>query len=319
MSRRFRSFTPLVAGLTLVAANALTVRSAEPVASGPAAIPGAALPVEKTHIYAMSGKIRPLLFWIGRDHVGMARIVWRRGADGARAYELLIGTDPASAPRRLNRWGYIAEEVRGANGALLALMSRSEETSIDEVRDRRHGRADFGAMRARVEAGWSHSVVPTVSAEHDPTFRDVDALIAQVHVASERAAVRAIAVPVGVRPGFLAAVAELVDASVETLRASRGGAGVPPPRPVPYVYGVRFYDLALRSHARLDASSEPAQRQGDRARGRFEIRNRATGELTRFELVYGLDGVLAAVPIEITYQPRWWLKVALRLQRESAR
>ena len=72
---------------------------------------------------SMSGYVRPLLFWFGRDDIGLARVVWRTGDDGARGYELLVGTDPAKAPRALNRWGFVSEEVHGAEGAVLALMT----------------------------------------------------------------------------------------------------------------------------------------------------------------------------------------------------
>ncbi|MBM3770324.1 MAG: hypothetical protein FJW27_03380 [Acidimicrobiia bacterium] len=58
--------------------------------------------------YRMAGRIRPLLFWFGKDDVGFARITWRSADEGCRAYELLVGTDPNRAPRGLNKWGFIA-------------------------------------------------------------------------------------------------------------------------------------------------------------------------------------------------------------------
>src|SRR5262245_61860626 len=84
-------------------------------AAGPATIVmtpagAASLPVRIEHRYRMLGKVRPLLFWISRDDVGGARIRWT-GADAANGFELLIGSDPARAPRQINKWGYIAEEV----------------------------------------------------------------------------------------------------------------------------------------------------------------------------------------------------------------
>lgn len=42
----------------------------------------------------MAARIRPfLLFWIGRDHVGGGRVVWRRGEGDTVAYELLIAEE----------------------------------------------------------------------------------------------------------------------------------------------------------------------------------------------------------------------------------
>jgi hypothetical protein len=299
-----------VAGLLAFGAAGVLADHAPHETTAAVTSPGSGLPVEREHSYTMAGKIRPLLFWIGRDKVGMARIVWRRGADEARAYELLIGTDPDSAPRRLNRWGYIAESREGANGSILALMSRSEESSIEEVGERPAGSAEFKAMRARIDGGTALSVAPSVWSRTDPTYRDVSALIEQVNQASDAASPRTIPVPPGTRPGFLGAVAELVHESVVSLRAIRPGGAVPRLAPVPYVYGVRLYDLSLRSYERVRATAGA----GPQARGKFEIRNRTTGEGTRFELVYGLDGPLAEVPTEIVYQPRWWLKVELRIR-----
>ncbi len=312
MSQRLRVLALCAAALAVIAAAGATGPTTSPSAPIVGSGPGTALRVEREHSYTMAGKIRPLLFWIGRDKVGMARIVWRRGADESRAYELLIGTDPDSAPRRLNRWGYIAESREGANGSILALMSRSEESSIEEVGERPKGGAEFKAMRSRIDGGTALSVVPSVWSHTDPTFRDVDALIEQVNLASDGAAPRTIAVPPGTRPGFLGAVAELVHASVVSLSGARAGGSAPRLTPVPYVYGVRLYDLSMRSHERVKASQASAD-AGPQARGKFEIRNRSTGELTRFELTYGLDGPLAEVPTEIVYQPRWWLKVELRI------
>lgn len=68
---------------------------------GPACAP---LPIVAQHRYRMAAKIRPLLFWIGRDNVGEAQVVWHAGGS-ARGVELLIGSDPDRAPRRINRWG----------------------------------------------------------------------------------------------------------------------------------------------------------------------------------------------------------------------
>ena len=69
------------------------------------------LPVRVEHRYRMLGRVRPLLFWISREDVGGAQVTWREAADGV-GYELLIGSDPERAPRRINRWGYIGEERR---------------------------------------------------------------------------------------------------------------------------------------------------------------------------------------------------------------
>src|SRR5262245_5961432 len=58
------------------------------------------------HHYTMNARVRPLLFWIGRDDVGDAVVAKRQNGESV-GYSLLIGSDPDRAPRRINRWGYI--------------------------------------------------------------------------------------------------------------------------------------------------------------------------------------------------------------------
>src|SRR5579862_8843205 len=57
--------------------------------------------------YMMTARVRLLFFWAGKDDVGGGYI--RRGisADDPRkeVFEVLFGSDPAKAPRAINRWG----------------------------------------------------------------------------------------------------------------------------------------------------------------------------------------------------------------------
>jgi len=211
----------------------------------------------------MAGRIRPLLFWFGRDDVGLARITWRRGEDGAVGYELLVGTDPARAPRAVNRWGYVAEEARGRDGATLALMSRSDETSLGDVQTHLDNGApggDFRALVASLEGGAAHWQVASVRTAGRPTVHDLPDLLGQVHAQTASAAVRSARLASDVRPGFLGAVAELVD---RTVAASRGGAtgrlaGVV----VPYTFGQGLYELRQSSLRVVQAPPAPRRAAG---------------------------------------------------------
>ena len=171
-------------------------------------------PVMTRH-YTMAGKVRPLLFWIGKEDIGIARIVWRRGESGAVGYEFLVGTDPVKAPRSINRWGYIAEDVDGADGSLLALMTGADEANYNEAAAnsaRPPGSGDFRAIHARVLRGastWQTARVTTPSAL---TVRDVDDALDRVRRETAAAAPRGMSLPPGARPGFLTAVAEMIDA-----------------------------------------------------------------------------------------------------------
>jgi hypothetical protein len=61
--------------------------------------------------YIMTGRVRLLVFWAGKDDVGGGYI--RRGVlpqdPASDVIELLIGSDPAKAPRTINRCGAAAE------------------------------------------------------------------------------------------------------------------------------------------------------------------------------------------------------------------
>ncbi len=280
--------------------------------------PGATLPVTRIEHYRMAGRIRPLLFWIGRDNVGMGRIVWRRGPSGVVAYELLIGTDPALAPRKLNRWGYIAEEIHGRDGRLLAIISKSEERSVGEVRPglgddgRRHA---FSTIRATVRGGRSEATTWTARTQDNLTLRDVDRVLTAIEREPGDAQHHDTIIPDGVRPGFLAAVADLIDLSIGAHHTSPAAVEALRQVAVPYVYGDSIHDLSLRSHAfqrRLIDSQLVTT-----IHGKFETRKRLTGKATRFEVSYGRDGCLAGIPVSIRYQPRWWLRVELFREPES--
>jgi len=323
MPRRYR--VVVVPGLAL----ALSLAPADPIAAvaGDGAlwatssgVPGAGLPVVRAHGYRMAGRVRPLLFWIGRDDVGLGRIVWRRDDEGGLGYELLVGTDPARAPRAINRWGYVAEERVGRDGLLLALMSRSDEASYAEAETgvaRPGSGGDFKAIRGRVSGGAATSRVFGLQTATRPTIHELAWVLERVRGEGLEPVGRETTLSPDVRPGFLAAVAELVDRSVEAARAPGAPAGRVVGSVVPYVFGRSQYEVRLKS---LEPA-EPAPGTGTAARpvhAVFEIRTIATGARTRFDMTYGTAGELAGVPLTIAWRPRWWLEVELRLDDHGA-
>ena len=269
-------------------------------------------PATRVESYRMAGKIRPLLFWIGRDPVGTGRIVWRRGPSGETAYELLIGTDPALAPRQVNRWGYIAEEVDGTSGRVLGVISKSEEGA---ARDVRAGLGDSGArhafsvIRGITREGQNDASTWTHVTPENLSLHDLNSVLNAVRDVPEEAAHHRHVLTDGVRSGFLAAVAELIDRSLQSHRTSASTVETLRHVPVPYVHGDSIHDLTLRSHERTRRIVN--EQLVAMVVGKFQTRKRLTGDATRFEVIYGLDGCLAGIPISIKYQPRWWLRVEL--------
>src|SRR5262245_16040866 len=123
------------------------------------------LAVERHH-YSVSARVRPLLlFWIRCNDVGDAVVTTRRGSDQS-GYTLLIGSDPERAPRRINRWGYIDEEIRGDEVRVIGLMTEADEQSVEEaeahLRQPSHGDRTYQVMQATIHGDQARSVVTPI-------------------------------------------------------------------------------------------------------------------------------------------------------------
>lgn len=280
--------------------------------------PAASLPIVRVRRYRMSGAIRPLLFWIGRDRVGEGQIIWRRRGDGTRAFELLIGSDPELAPRQLNRWGYLAEELQGTDAHVLGLISSDADDTLDGVTAdgvQRLPESAFKTIRASVGPEIAHAEVSTIGAAERLTYHQLDTVLELMRrQASTSIEVRVARRPHDARPGFLAAMSELIHASVQDVQRSGGVRRALAHQSIPYMYGDGLHDLTVRS---MEVESE--RQVGDRIyrdviHGKFQTKSRASGVSKRFELVYGTDGALAEVPVWIRYRPRWWLRADLTLE-----
>lgn len=275
------------------------------------------LPIAMQHRYRMSAKARPLLFWVARHNVGEAQAVWRRDPAGGRAYELLIGSDPAKAPMKINRWGYIAEQVHGAEACVLGVMKESGEASVEEAKSRlasegRNGRFVFKAIRAMSTADEARAGVSTVSVARNLTLHDLPALLEMLASPTPGTPMRSVPLPPSTRPGFLVAMAELVHANVEGYHRSADSFSRPS-NLLTYIYNGTLNDLTLRRAARVREWRLDGRAVANVVRASFESRNRRTGQLSKFELVYGTEGPLAEVPLHATYQPNWWFHVELSL------
>jgi hypothetical protein len=283
-----------------------------PAAGAPAGDAPAAGTTERHH-YVMSARVRPLLlFWVGRSNVGDA-IVTRAAAPHETRYSLLIGSDPDRAPRRINRWGYIEERVRGDGATVLGLMTESDEESVEEaeanLRRERSGVHTFKVIHATIDAEQSRSVVTAVGAPADYSFRQVRAVLALANDGGTAGRSRVVRLPRGTRPGFLSALAEIIHAQADSARAGTLRTGTP----LTYVYHGKLYELrgaGVQFKPAVEASSPRSSRL---VSAQFATKNLADGEETRFALSYAIDGRLAEVPLTISYQPRWWMQVNLAL------
>jgi hypothetical protein len=326
----FRTHALTAACLGLAALGLAPLSRASLQAAGSPAAPAivgrtSTLPQVAEHKYRMLARVRPLLFWISRDDVGGARVTWRGDDNGGFGLDLLIGSDPQRAPRNINRWGYIAEQVQGGDAHVIGVMKQSNEQSVAEA-EKQIGKEGQGgyvyrAIQGTSTAQESRAGVTTVRVERDLTFRDIEPLLSMVTASqshSDGRETRAVTLPAGTRSGFLVALRELVKQSADAYGHEPTTAFKPSRTPTTYVYFGVFYDLTMKSAEPLKTATIDGHRYTDLVRSDFEIKNRSNGETTRFQLTYGTKDELAAIPVHAVYQPRWWLEVQLFLDERTA-
>jgi hypothetical protein len=269
--------------------------------------------------YAVNARIRPLLlFWIGRDEVGGGRITWREDV-GSRAIELVVGSDPARAPRQINRWGFIREEFTAGTTRVLGVMKESNEESLEEaetsIERERSGGSTFKAVRTIVTGSRAVGGTMTIHTSSNLTYRQLDALLALIP--AEPSVPRTLELPAGTQPGFLTGMTVLIGESIAPCR----GPGRPSTRTIPkvaYVYKQTLYDLSLVSCEYAPELRTKAGSYVQVVKGKFQTRNRTTGNVTPFELAFGTSGPHNGRPVRIAFRPRWWLEFELLLDQRPA-
>ena len=262
--------------------------------------------VERHH-YTIGARVRPLVvFWISRSGVGDA-VVTRRRAPGEASYSLLIGSDPDRTPMHINRWGYIEEEIRGAEARLLGLMTESEEESIQQaeanVRSQPSGTHPFKVIHGTADGEQSQARVASINMPEDYTLRQMGVVLDVARRAAGSGTLRIVPLPPGTRPGFLAALSDAMR--------------MPAERSIAYVYYGKLYELR-----RVRSTNVPNLQIGRRSYGPavaadFAITNTQDGEQTKFSMTYGTGGAYAEVPLTVMYQPRWWMQVELTIDDAS--
>jgi hypothetical protein len=287
--------------------------------------------------YIMTGRVRLLFFWVGRDDVGGGII--RRGPAPADAQmeviQLLVGSDPERAPRRVNRWGLATEAVHrsSANGgadasAFFGFMTRaSSDASAEETKQQMemekagkgflyqtvvsHLNGSDGVAKTVPFASSTEFTLHELAAAQQRVFQEFNDQPGKIRITPPELRSRCPRVR-----GFLASVAELVDGAI-----GRGQKRAE----VCYLHYGELYTLRLADAAHVaekkievDLRTEPKQTYARAYRNllnaKFEIINHQTGKKSRFELLLGTEGALRGAPVQITYQPNWWFQVVLNLK-----
>jgi hypothetical protein len=326
--------SPFTAQLDLPAANELdrvALREASTwVSDAPAA--------DRQFDYVMSAKLRLLLFWVGKDDVGggYIRMGERREPNRQELIQVLFGSDPAKAPRGINRWGAATEIVEPdpssdqgvRSSAFFGFMKASEGESVAQMEnelssEQSHGRHLFQASLTRVEPDRAVSITIPFYSDEDFNLRQLPEAESMVmsRLGEEREPQRRLegaAQSCRNTEGFLFTVKAMIDEALAGAESSENRC---------YVHNAHLYTATLVGTERiaeknLDVSLAGGERIQSRydnlLRVRIQVKNAETGELTPFDLFVPTSGKLRGVPVQIVHQPRWWFKVILTLKPASA-
>ena len=303
------------AALICLAAGSIQVRvAAGPITGGR---PSISLPRAAEHRYRVAAKIRPLLlFWVGPDNVGSARLTWYRGDGVDRGFEMLLGSDPARAPRGINRWGYVTEETRGGEASITGVMKQSDEASLEEAKSRIESEQSTGfffkMIREKIAGGESVAQVTTARVGRDYSYRELDPLLGEFGKITRPPQVKRTRVDADVRPGLLSTISAVVHEDAEARRRSPQSRGIGG-RVTRFAYNAKIYTLTLASSQFLGSQQYGGRTYARLVRNDFEITMKGFTWREKFTLVYSLDGADAELPVFVSYQPRWWFKAELCL------
>jgi len=290
------------------------------------------------HDFVMTVRLRLLFFWVGKDDVGGGYI--RRGVSAQDPHmefiEVLFGSDPAKAPRAINRWGagteiswhkdpVTVDDPRNdvTSSAFFGFMKSSRGKSVSEMkseleREKAQGLHEFNGIVTRVDSSRALSLVVPLESTTDYTLHDyprAEPVMLQ-NLADSARPVRSMDDPSRCNRSaeFLATIAELLDTGLQQHSA---------PVSRCYIHNAQEYVLTLQE-------IEPVESLGVRVRGPnnavlvdttykklvrldFVSTHKPTGRKSEFAICTAAEGPLRGVPVQITYQPNWWFQVVLNL------
>jgi hypothetical protein len=289
--------------------------------------------------YAMTVRLRLLFFWVKRDDVGGGYVKLGDVGEDPRlqVVQLLFGSDPAKAPRGINRWGAATEierrssssDVDPASSVFFGFIKPSTGGSVSSMQrelsaEGQGGEYLFEATLSLVDRGRAlYTGVPFYT-DHDFNLHDLEqarqVAIRRLEDGPDRK-FRRLEGPSQLScertGGFLSTVAELLDDAVQGRRT---------PATLCYVYQARQYTATLESARRVaERTVRVAVREGgtginqtyrDLRQAHFRILRQDTGGETDFDILVGASGPIRGVPVQINYNPNWWFQVVLNLKGE---
>jgi hypothetical protein len=290
----------------------------------------------------MKGKVRLLIFWVGKDGVGGGSVSLANAAevDGqpwAEEIEVLFGSNPDNVPGGINRWGSGRERSYWTSnpsegGRLLhsqfeGFMKHSKEERLSEVRSNAESEKAGGSFlydgnRSTVWLGRSTSELRVFSTNQDfdyrnakPVFCSYEKRVTGSPPEETKELVNLGKTAYQTPVGFLSALNQavygiLTDAQDGEIAVRRS--------PVAYVYNANTYRLTVKKskiekHFDLPLEKGKPQRFERVVKAEFAVRKNGKSDDHEFTLWFPIEGPYRGIPLRITDKPRWWLHIELNL------
>jgi hypothetical protein len=205
-------------------------------------------------------------------------------------------------------------------------MKSSRGQSVGEMQkelkqENERGQHAFTGMLSRVDSAAAVSTVVPLESNTDYTLHQYDLAepVMLDRIRNSDRPIRSLASHSCARnAGFMATVAELIQASLDGLAA---------PQSRCYIHDAQENTLKLEKIERL--SHLPVQVQAadkstllnvtyrDLLLLDFVSTHKLTGKQVSFTVITGASGPLRSVPVQIRYQPNWWFQLVLNLRPEN--
>jgi len=292
--------------------------------------------LETEYNYVMTAKLRMLLFWVGRDDVGGGYIRLGESHEDPvlDCIELKMGSDPAKAPRRINRWGAATEVIMKSpavtSGAFFGFWKSSKGETPEAMesefsQEASEGRYLFQAAVDRIDADGVASYVLSFISDQDLDMHRLEEtrkmIFDRMREEFDESQVKYLDTTIqsgcNSNTGFLFTVKHMID---ETL------AGKKAPFDTCYVYNGTLYTMTLSEtesvpHKRvaftLHSGEKVERNYSNLIKTKFRVLNQSSGNKTSFEILVGTADDLRGIPVQIIYQPKWWFKAILNLYESS--
>jgi hypothetical protein len=305
----------------------------------------------------MTGRVRLLLFWVGKENVGGGSItISDRFLPASQlkeeGIEVLFGSNPKQVPGGINRWGYGQEwaywkvSPEAAEDELqytvfTGFMRHSDEEALSQVYvARQHEQSAqlywYDGIESVVRPWESVSKIRHFAEPLEVDYQQHDMVQSayrhrldagppdKTEVLKNES--RVYAAPYG----FLTCLRE-VSRQISIRFQTSGDEFLKARYSATYAYNSKTYVLEvthLKYHFTLslaDQGSEGGSTKSttsqfsDVAEVDFRLHNQTDGSKHDFSIWFPLRGDQQGVPLRIVDKPRWWLQVDLRLAGQSAR